>query len=211
MSSLYPIYVDLTDRDVLVVGGGTVAARKVAGLLESGANITVVAPQACGELARLGNEGKVRILRRSYNTSDLEDKWLAIAATDDAELNKAVSVDASRRRLFCNVVDCAALCSFQVPAVLRRGLLQIAISTGGASPALARRARMELEGIFGPAYGQLVDALLELRDHLRRKYPTDQARREQLLECFLDSGAPDLLLQDDPEAFPAELERWKSR
>ena len=188
------------------------AARKVAGLLASGARVTVVALQVCAELEEMARGEAVRVLCRSYRTSDLNDKWLVIAATDEPELNRAVSEDAARARLFCNVVDQPALCSFQVPAVFRRGLLQIAISTGGASPALAKRIRMELERSYGAVYGELLDALFDLREHFQQKYPQDQACRRHLLESFIDSAAVDLLLKDgNSEAFSVELERWKSR
>ena len=119
---------------------------------------------------------------------------------------------AAEARIFCNVVDQPELCTFQVPAVVRQGLLQIAISTGGASPALARRIRQELEKQFGPAYEELLDGLLELRNCLRQKYPLDAARRRELLESFLDSPAPKLLLEQlDSHSFAIELEKWKSR
>ena len=212
MGALYPIFLDLTGRNVLVVGAGAVAARKVSGLLRAGARVSVVAPEVCEALDAKEREGSVRILRRPYRASDLEGCWLVVAATDEPELNGAVSEDAAGARLFCNVVDQPALCSFQVPAVVRRGLLQIAVSTGGASPALARRIRLALEEVYGPAYGQLLDALLGLRAHFQRKYPQDQQQRQRLLESFIDSSAPDLLLRDgDTQAFLVELERWQSR
>lgn len=211
VGALYPIFLDLTGRNVLVVGGGAVAARKVSGLLRAGARVSVVAPEVCEALEEKEREGPVRILRRPYRASDLEGRWLVVAATDEPELNRAVSEDAAGARLFCNVVDQPALCSFQVPAIVRRGLLQIAVSTGGASPALARRIRLALEEVYGPAYGQLLDALLDLREHFQRKYPQDQQQRRRLLESFIDSSAPDLLLRDgDTHAFLVELERWQS-
>lgn len=212
MSNLYPIYLDLTDRGVLVVGGGKVATRKIQGLAESGASVTVVAPMVCSELEGVASASSVNILRREYRAGDLQGKWLVVAATDDAALNRAVAEDAARARVLCNVVDEPALCSVQVPSVLRRGLLQIAVSTGGASPALARKIRLGLEQVFGEAYEQLLDALLLLRKHYQQKYPDDGSRRRFLLQSFVNSPAPDLLLNDgDTEAFMCELERWKSR
>jgi siroheme synthase-like protein len=137
---------------------------------------------------------------------------LVIAATGDSALNEAVSVDAAAARILCNVVDKPALCAVQVPAVLRRGLLQIAVSTGGASPALAGKIRRQLEEIFPETYEQLLDALLDLRKHYQQKYPEDGAHRRELLQSFVNSAAPDLLLKSvDAEAFSCELERWKSR
>ena len=210
--SLYPLYVDVSGREVLVVGGGAVAARKVLGLRDSGARITVVAPRACPAMDEAARDARANVLRRPYCAADMRDKWLAIAATDDPDLSRAVADDAAGARVFCNVVDRPDLCSFQVPATLRRGLLQVAVSTGGASPALARRIRKQLEAAYGEAYGPLLDAMTELRRHFRDKYPDDRDRRKQLLESFLDSPAPDLLLKDgDLEAFRSAVEQWRSR
>jgi len=211
MAALYPIYLDLAGREVLVVGGGTVAARKAAALLACGALVTVVAPRLCERMRETLRGEAVTHLQRGYREADLRDKWLVIAATDDPGLNRTVSEDAARARLFCNVVDQPGLCSFQVPAVFRRGLLQMAVSTGGAGPALAKRIRMELERIYGEPYGKLLEALGELRAHLQDKYPQDRARRRRLLESFIDSEAVDSFLKGgDTQAFLDELERWKS-
>ncbi len=142
----------------------------------------------------------------------MAEHWLVIAATDDPELNRKVFADAAKARIFCNVVDQPQLCTFHVPAVVRQGLLQIAISTGGASPALAARIRRELEEQFGPAYGELLEGLLELRNCFRKKYPEDAGRRRELLESFLDSPGPNLLLEQlDSHSFAVELKKWKSR
>jgi siroheme synthase-like protein len=209
MSGLYLSCLSLAERDVLVAGGGTVAQRKVAGLLRAGARVTVVAPQVCRGLARLRTRLKIR--RRGYRTSDLRNRWLVVAATGEPEVNRKISEDASRARIFCNVVDEPALCTFQVPAVVRRGRLQIGISTDGASPALARNIRRQLENEYGRAYAQLLQALHGLRKHFRQKYPDDRARRRKLLESFVASSAPALLLKHAaPKEFRREVERWKS-
>ncbi len=211
MAELYPIYLDLTDRTVLVVGGGVVAARKVTSLLERELPVTVIAPEISPELEKHTGNSPLVIHRRPYRSADLADHWLVIAATDDPELNREIFADAGKARIFCNVVDQPQLCTFHVPAVVRQGLLQIAISTGGASPALAARIRRELEEQFGPAYGELLEGLLELRNCLRQKYPLDAPRRRELLESFLDSPAPELLLEQlDSHSFAVELEKWKS-
>lgn len=212
MAELYPIYLDLTDRTVLVVGGGVVAARKVTSLLERELPVTVIAPEISPELEKHTGNSALVIHRRPYRSADLADHWLVIAATDDPELNREIFADAGKARIFCNVVDQPQLCTFHVPAVVRQGLLQIAISTGGASPALAKRIRQELEEQFGPAYGELLEGLLELRNCFRQKYPLDAARRRELLESFLDSPGPQLLLEQlDSHSFAVELEKWKSR
>lgn len=212
MEPLYPAYLDLSGRPVLVVGGGDVAARKVRRLLECGARVTVVSPEISTKLQQMAKNEDLDLLRRAYRSEDMDGRWLVVAATDEEEINRTVSSDAEKEGIFCNVVDVPDLCSFQVPAVVRRGLLQLAISTGGASPALARRLRIELEDQFRPAYAHLLEALAELREHVQAKYPDRPKRRRELLESFLDSSAPALLLEKrDREAFQREVERWKTR
>ncbi len=212
MPELYPIYADLTGRAVLVVGGGVVAARKVGALLKRQIRVTVVAPELCPELQGLADDSGLVIHQRGYRTGDLAEHWLVIAATDDSELNRKVFADAGKARIFCNVVDQPQLCTFHVPAVVRQGLLQIAISTAGVSPALAKKIRLELEEQFGPAYGELLEGLLELRNCFRQNYPLDAPRRRKLLKSFLDSPVPQLLLEQlDSHSFAVELEKWKSR
>jgi precorrin-2 dehydrogenase / sirohydrochlorin ferrochelatase len=210
MVRLYAAFLNLQGRPALVVGGGKVAGRKAASLLEAGAIVTVVTPRVCKSLEN--DIARFAWVKREYRASDLDGQWLVAAATDDPRVNKQVSEDAARARVWCNVVDAPELCTFQAPSVLSRGLLQIAVSTGGASPALARRIRKRLETEFGPAYGEFIDSLADLRRHVRAKYPEDEACRRRLLEGFLDSSAQALLLErGDREAFQRELERWKSR
>lgn len=173
--------------------------------------MTVISPGVCRALAELADRPNLKFRRRNYRASDLRNKWLVIAATDHTEVNRKVSEDAARARVFCNVVDQPKLCTFQVPAVARRGLLQIAVSTSGASPALARIIRRRLEKEYGPPYAGLLNALLGLRKRYQRKYPDDGARRRRLLEAFLKSSTPALILKrGDSEAFGREVRRWKS-
>jgi precorrin-2 dehydrogenase/sirohydrochlorin ferrochelatase len=208
---LYPIYADLSGRSVLVVGGGSVAARKVRRLLECGADVTVVSRETCDALNDLNTDNNLHIIHRSYRDGDAEGRWLVVAATDSEGVNRRVSRQAEERNIFCNVVDVPQLCSFHVPAVVRRGLLQLAISTGGASPAMARRLRIELEEQFGPAYAHLLDGMQRLRDHVQSTYPDQPDKRREVFESFLDSPAPGLLLnENDEEAFEEELEQWIS-
>ena len=209
MSGLYLACLSLAERDVLVAGGGSVALRKVSGLLRAGARVTVVAPRICRGLTR--QKTRLKLRRRAYRTTDLRSRWLVVAATGDPDVNQKISEDAARARVFCNVVDQPALCTYQVPAVVRRGRLQIAISTDGASPALARNIRRQIEKEYGRGYAQLLDALHGLRRHFRQKYPADRARRRRLLESFIASSAPALLLKHAaPGEFRREVQRWKS-
>jgi len=214
---LYPAFLSLAGRDVLVIGGGPVAARKVAGLRRAGARVTVVSPTVCPRLESLIRSGAVHaVCRRPYQKGDLAaappaPAWLVIAATGDPAANRAIFEDAERAHVFANVVDEPLLSSFHVPSVVRRGLLQVAVSTGGASPSLARSLRRRLQKQFGPPFAELLDALMDLRRHVRRKYPSDAVRRRCLLRSFVDSPAPALLVKrSDPKGFYSELEKWKS-
>ncbi len=163
----YPIFLDLKDRPCLVVGGGEVAERKVKSLLECEAKVKVVAPQATKGLKILAAEHNVTLHIRQYQDDDLEGIFLAVAATDDVRVNEAVSAEAKRRRVLVNVVDDPARCDFIVPSVVRSGEVSLAISTGGLSPALARRLRQQLEAFLGPEYGELAQVLSEVRRQLK--------------------------------------------
>jgi siroheme synthase-like protein len=140
----YPIYLDLRDRPVLVVGAGKVALRKTKGLLDAGARVTVVAPQHDAAFVTL----PVRLLRRRFRTSDLSGAVLVFAATDDRRTNHRIAVAAQARGIFANIADSAAECAFLVPARVERGGVQIAVSTGGVNPRLAAELRRKLERIL---------------------------------------------------------------
>ncbi len=152
-ATLFPAFLDLHGRRCLVVGAGEIARQKTAGLLLSGAEVHVVAPEACAEIRQWAGNGRVRWSQRPYAAGDLDGAYLVITATGDPDVNEAVFAEAERRGVLCNSVDDPTHCHFQYPAVVRRGELQIAISTGGRSPALAQRLRAELEEQFGPEYG----------------------------------------------------------
>jgi len=156
-AAYYPVGLDLRGRSCLVVGGGAVAKRKVQGLLAAGAAVTVVAPEC------LPMPAGVTVVLRGFADEDLEGAALAVAASDDREVNAHVARVARERGTWVNVVDDPVEGTVIVPAVARRGDLQIAVSTGGASPALAARLRQHLEDEFGPEYGDLVALLGELR------------------------------------------------
>lgn len=194
MMGYYPIAIDLTGKRALVVGGGEVALRKVEALLESGARVTVVAPEVAPEIERLAESGKIVLRRRNYEAGDLADAVLAIAATDDREVNLRVSEDARGANVLVNVVDDPELCSFIVPATVKRGDLVVSIITGGKSPALARRVREKIEETFGPEYGDLAELLGEVRE-LARDRIESQPVRERVFEAILDSEVADLLRQ----------------
>jgi siroheme synthase-like protein len=172
---------DLEGRDVLVVGGGAVALEKIEGLLECGACVTVVAPEIVAELERDG----VTLLRRRYRSSDLDARFLVVAATSTPSVNERVSRDAERRQLFCNVVDVPDLCSVILPAVHRLDPIAVAVSTGGASPALAQRLRDDIARVVGPEHAQLARELRDVRPWAKAHLPTYRERRaffQQLVE-----------------------------
>ncbi|MBN2210122.1 MAG: bifunctional precorrin-2 dehydrogenase/sirohydrochlorin ferrochelatase [Sedimentisphaerales bacterium] len=182
----YPVCLHLSGRKVIVIGGGPVAERKALGLLEVGAIVEVVSPALTEELNRLSEQGRIYHLQRNYEQGDLVGGALIICACGDPEVNKRVVAEARREGIFCNVVDEPELCSFIVPAVLRRGMLMIAISTSGACPALAKKLRCRLEQQFGPEYGDLLQTLHEFRKQLQQKYPENEQKRKQKLEKLLD-------------------------
>ena len=170
----YMACLDLEGRSCLVVGGGTVGAEKAQGLLECGARVTVVAPQAAPELRQL----PVEWLRRRYRRTDLDGRVLVVAATSIGALNRRVHADAEARSLLCNVVDVPELCSFILPAVHRQGPIAVAVSTGGASPALAQRIRTDVAKLIGPEHADLARRLRELRPWVKAHYPTYEDRRD---------------------------------
>lgn len=168
----------------MVVGGGRVAARKVKGLLASEASVRVVSPDLGADLDALARGGAIKWSARSYRSDDLEGAFLVIAATDDEAVQKQVFIDAEKKRLLVNVADVPARCNFILPALLRRGDLCLAVSTGGKSPALAKVLRKELEKRFGPEYKILVDFLGELRPAVI-DLPLSQLQREELFHDLI--------------------------
>jgi len=190
----------LDGRRCLVVGGGDVGLEKVEGLLTCGAAVTLIAPAAHEQLVALAAEGSIAWEARPYEAGDLEGSFLVIAATDDSEVNIAVHEDAEARAMLVNVVDVPPLCNFILPAIVRSGPLAIAISTAGASPALAKRMKREIAEQFGEDYARLAVILNDVRGWAKATLPTFQQRR-----AFFDSivgGEPDpiALLRDGDEA-----------
>lgn len=170
----YMACLDLRGRDCLVVGGGSVATEKVHGLLDAEAEVTVVAPQVDDELRVL----PVRIQERRFTRSDVVGRFLVIAATDNRSVNAEVSAVASERSTPCNVADDPELCSFILPAIVRRDPIVVGVSTGGASPALAQHIRSEVAQLVGPRHAELARELAALRPWVKRELPTYEARRD---------------------------------
>jgi precorrin-2 dehydrogenase/sirohydrochlorin ferrochelatase len=174
----YPIFVLLEDKPCLVVGGGSVGERKVLDLLEAGARVTVVSKDLTPTLTKLAQAGEIRYLNEPFTPEQVNGMVLVLAATDDREVNARVSAAAQARGILVNVADAPEYCNFIVPARVRRGELTLAISTGGASPAVAQKLRQELEQRFGPEYKPYLALLQGVRDRLlgeRRGHPENAA------------------------------------
>ena len=168
MPQYYPVFLDLKGRVCVIVGGGEIAERKIAGLLECGAVITMVSPRVTPGIRARADAGDIRWEARQYVDGDLKGAFLAIASTDDEDVNRAVHEEASREGIVLNVVDRTALCSFIAPAVVRRGEVTVALSTGGASPALARKLRETLEKSEVLEYASLAGVLSSARAEIKR-------------------------------------------
>ncbi|MCL6472784.1 MAG: bifunctional precorrin-2 dehydrogenase/sirohydrochlorin ferrochelatase [Firmicutes bacterium] len=190
--AFYPLYVDIEGKKCVVIGGGDVAERKVASLVECGADVEVVSPKFTPELERLAKEGRIKAKRRGYQPGDLAGATLAIVATNDGELNKLVHREASENNIPVNVVDTPELCSFIVPSTVRRGDLVISISTSGSCPALAKNIRKQLQQLFGEEYGRYCEILRNFRARVADKYD-DPGERKQALNRLIDSDIVELI------------------
>lgn len=166
MKSYYPVFLDINNKRCVVIGGGAVALRKIQMLLECNAHVVFISPEACAELTDLVNKGRVDWLKKPYGDGDLEGAYLVIAATNDNMINDRAAREARKLKALINVVDKPALSDFIVPSTLECGDLKIAISTGGSSPALAKKIRIKLEEEFGTDYGTLAKLIAEVRDEL---------------------------------------------
>jgi precorrin-2 dehydrogenase/sirohydrochlorin ferrochelatase len=178
--ALFPAFLKLAGRKCLVVGAGQVGESKIEGLLATGAEVTVVAPRATSTVQAWSEAGKLGWHARSFDPPDLEAVFLAVVATSSPLLNEWIFQEARRRGALCNVVDDPAHCDFYYPAVVRRGALQIAISTDGKSPALAQRLRKKLEEEFDPAYASWIEELGNMRRQLFAQAMDPEERRRLL-------------------------------
>jgi precorrin-2 dehydrogenase/sirohydrochlorin ferrochelatase len=191
----------LRGRRCLVVGGGEIGLEKVEGLLACDGDVVLVAPTAVPELEALAAEGSISWLRREYESGDLERTFIVIAATDETETNIRVYEDAERRAMLVNIVDVPPLCNFILPAIVRTGPLAIAISTAGASPALAKRIKRQIADEFGAEYARLAVMLNDVRGWAKGTLPTYQDRKAFFEEIV--NGEPDpvaLLRAGDEDA-----------
>lgn len=201
-----PIFVNIRHQPCLVVGGGEVAARKVSLLLSAGATVTVVSPQLSHELADMLTAGKITHLPRNFENADIQQPVLVIAATDDRAVNENVSALARARGIPVNVVDNPGLCSFIMPSIVDRSPLQIAISTGGASPVLARMIRTKLEGCIPAAYGRLGALVDRFRDQVKARFSNVNQRR-MFWESVLEGSVAERVFTGHEAEAEAELEQ----
>ena len=184
----YPVNLDILNRKCLIVGGGSVGTRKVLTLLDCGAIVTVVSPDATEKLLELADNGSIRREKRFYLASDLDGMFLVIGATDNEELNRQISADAEKLNMLCNIADRPEVCNFILPAIVNRGDLVISISTSGKSPAFAKKLRKELEKQFGVEYAEFLRLMGAIREKLLSEKHEPEAHKhlfEQLIKSDL--------------------------
>lgn len=188
----YPIYIDIEDRNVVIVGGGNVCARKAEAMMKYGARVTIVSPQFTGEMEQWARDGVLAIRRKEYEEADLDGASMVIASTDDPCINARVARDCRRRKIPVNVVDVTHLCEFIVPAIVERGSIQIAVSTGGKSPAIARTLKEDLQKFVGPEYDEINQVLGTLRKGAKKTLPTD-VDRKRFFDAIIAEGVLEML------------------
>jgi precorrin-2 dehydrogenase/sirohydrochlorin ferrochelatase len=191
--------IGLQAREVIVVGGGHVAARKVEGLLAADARVRIISPVLVPELEEVVASGQVSYNQRAYQEGDLEGAFLVIAATDDNSVNHMVWAEASQQGCLINVVDDPEHSTFILPAIFQRGEMSVAVSTGGGSPALARRLRERLEKLIGTEYGILTELLAELRPEIKASHPPGEARLQAALR-IVDSDILQIIQSQGKDA-----------
>jgi len=194
MNNYYPIFVNLKDQPCTIIGGGKIAEGKVEGLLDAGAMITVISPALTPALQNLADEKQFTYIERIYQNGDLDGAFMVICATDQNDINHRVWLDASENHQLVNVVDDTPRCNFIAPAILRKGDLSIAISTGGKAPAMAVRLKEFLDKDIGPEYARFLELAGQLRSPLAKHIP-DFETRKALWYQILDAGVLDLLSQ----------------
>ena len=198
MTDLFPMFMKLTGRPCLVVGAGRVGEPKIGGLIDTGASIHVVAIAGSEQVREWGREGKIDLELRAFSKHDLDGKFLAVVATNSPSLNQLIYREAQQRGVLCNVVDVPELCDFYYPAVVRRGDLQIAISTAGQSPSLAQKIRQQLERQFGEGYAAWVKQLGETR-RLILASDLDKETKLELLHSLASRKAFEAAVAKMPE------------
>jgi precorrin-2 dehydrogenase / sirohydrochlorin ferrochelatase len=198
VTNLFPMFMKLTGKQCLVVGAGKVGEPKISGLIDTGARLHVVAIEAGSQVREWAGAGKIDLELRAFTARDLDGKFLTVAATASDSLNRLIYREAQQRGVLCNVVDVPEYCDFFYPAVVRRGDLQIAISTAGQSPSLAQKLRHQLERQFGPGYAEWVEQLGETR-RLILASDLDRETKWELLHSLASREAFEAALAKVPE------------
>jgi precorrin-2 dehydrogenase/sirohydrochlorin ferrochelatase len=198
VTSLFPMFLKLKGKRCLIVGAGNVGEPKIAGLLDTGARIRVVALDASPSVREWARAGKIDLEIRHFESNDLDGAFLAVVATSSRILNERIYDEAQRRRVLCNVVDVPDLCDFFYPSIVRRGDLQIAVSTAGKSPSLAQKIRQQLDKQFGPAYTEWVSELGATRQLILAS-DLDKQRKLDLLHSLASREAFEAALAELPE------------
>ena len=214
MAPYYPVYLDVKERCCVIVGGGQIAEGKIAALLECGAQIRMISPEVTDEVQDMADTGVLSLEKREYRDGDLEGAFIAIAATDDSSLSRRIAKEAEERNVLLNVADVTHLCTFIAPAVVRRGEVTAAISTGGLSPALARKLRVELQASPALDYADMAPMLSEVRLELRQEGTAVDAdhwqsclNRDILALYYKDRDAAKKALKEALLQGPASVER----
>jgi precorrin-2 dehydrogenase/sirohydrochlorin ferrochelatase len=200
----YPVNLDVERRKCVVVGGGKVAEKKVLGLLECGADVSVISPHLVANLKELSDKRVIKYLKRAYKPGDLKGAYLVVASTNSHKVNRRVGEEARRLGILVNVVSAPSLSDFSVPAVLRRGEFMLTVSTSGKSPALSRRLRMELEDAFGDEYDAFTEILGRIRKRFRDISPEN---RKRIYTQVAMSSIPLLLREKRLKEAERELKR----
>jgi precorrin-2 dehydrogenase / sirohydrochlorin ferrochelatase len=195
---LYPLMVRLENRRCVVIGGGSVAARKVRVLIDCGAMVTVIAPDICDEIVRLDAPSRLVLEKRDYCSGDLQGAVLVVAATDDPAVNMAVREESQRIGVLLNVVDVPELCDFHVPSVIRRDPLTITVSTQGKAPGASREVRRLLEKVVDETWAEYVRIVADMRVLIRDTYPDDIDARRKVMKRLLDLDLPQLIKTRGP-------------
>jgi precorrin-2 dehydrogenase/sirohydrochlorin ferrochelatase len=209
MAHLFPVFLSLSGKKCLVVGGGRVAERKIADLLECEANINVISPTAGDSIQLWSNQSLISWQAREIEVSDLDNVFMVFVATNNMDANRLVVSWCRERGILVNAVDDPPNCDFYVPAVVRRNSLVVAISTEGKSPMFARKLREQLEGFIGEEYGEFVDFLGEQREPIKQAV-NDIEKRKKIFEALVDSNILDLLKAGERERAKERMEQCMS-
>lgn len=206
MTEYYPVFLNLKNKLCVVIGGGKVAERKVISLLKAGAKVKIISPEVTETLKKLIQTHNLQWEKRPYQEEDLKEAFLVIAATNSPEVQVRVFQEAEEKGIPCNVVDKPELCSFIVPSVVQRGDLLIAISTGGASPAVARRIREKLESLFGEEYTIYLRLMRKIREKVLAKNLSPE-EKERKLQTFALAPLPEYIKNRDFDLLATLLEK----